>query len=764
MENRTYRLRYTIPFAGDGVDYRVELYQALAITDDIPNVVELDGGPSPFVVSLDNSDDPMLPIKTAMATISFVDDIDINEIRPCDAYEWKVQLIQVEYEILRFTGFVTGDVFTQPYVAGPNIITINAVSSVAPALAQELPQDTAGAITVGGVIAELARLSTSIMEVYIPACYKTNSSTGDEGLLAPMAMKFSSVGFMRLTDDPQLEGMQYVCDTYSDVLTAICNLFGWSMQDVGHYALYFTAAGYTGEYIVLTIDELERAAAGELFYPNREGVDILPVDSISAIDINDVMDVRKGVGSAVLNVSTVGVEVSLPSIERQVTLWATQKKTTSAFIERHNSSELDYDTGWIENIELERISEVSPGLVTLHAWRPENITLDEDNHIHADYTPVDTVNPATDLYCEYMENDVTNELDLPPDGDKRSWDLDRFYRIHPVREKYVNGTAVHLTGSGRKMISYIANAGVIRKGYLCLNFEMRATVGGGLHIPEAYYVAGPGLNEDDYAYPGLGYIKGYVSEFWPDNSKEVAVRLRIGEKWWSGTEWVAYAASFKILVSSARAEWHPILTNKTIEDMCEGSSGWFIPIDETLCGDLELTIFCPAVYAYPAPEPPISDPGWLGLGDWNVLIDIRGLNLQFKPDISGVDYKPNEVAYKRAFGNSRTETHNVNLRLHSSISSGIQSSLVFTGDMNRLTRLYRGSKFKKPEEFLLDDYQRIFAEDRVRYRRGMRVQKLNPLRYWREKDGRVLTMTGGSIDYAEGTGEIYMTDIKEMEI
>ena len=219
-----YYIDVTSAPTGDGevFTYHVSLQQRLVIpsfgSEPIP--VELDGGRSPFVVSLQNEANPLMPMRSASARISFVDNIDLGELLPADAFEWRVELTRTTDGAKIFVGYLTAEVYTQPASGGVNVVTVNAASPMVPIAATAMPIEDKGALTIGELIRMAIETSSDIQTVYIPAIYslKNNASAADYADL--LRWRFSTGNFLRFTDEA-VSGKNVECDTYQVALEAV---------------------------------------------------------------------------------------------------------------------------------------------------------------------------------------------------------------------------------------------------------------------------------------------------------------------------------------------------------------------------------------------------------------------------------------------------------------------------------------------------------------------------------------------------------------
>lgn len=233
-----YGLKYTIPFvdvSGNAFEVRIsqEGYTGEAMV--------LDGAPSPFVSRLDDSDDLMTPIRTSTAQISFVDDIDISDIMPQYDNEVLVQLYDISASTERWRGFVNCEVYSQPYIASPNIITINATSTLEVALSRTVKFTWSDLLVghkafatvlsecVNEVISQSYQSSISYPMSYVTLDRLTSVGYYQTDFQRPLSFRFPIAKYMELAKENNDE---YTNDTCRTIFEDFCKLFGWTLTDI----------------------------------------------------------------------------------------------------------------------------------------------------------------------------------------------------------------------------------------------------------------------------------------------------------------------------------------------------------------------------------------------------------------------------------------------------------------------------------------------------------------------------------------------------
>jgi hypothetical protein len=310
-----YNEKYYIEFtsapddAGVSTNYRVSLRQrADAASTATPT--RLEGGSSPFILSLGNEDDPLVVQRTASAQISFFDDVALSALLPADASEWQVTLTRTSDNKQIFIGYLTAEVYTQPAIEGPNVVTVNAASPMVPIMAETMPLANLGKLTVGELLHMALTTCEGITQVYMPAMFSLALPTKASQYTDVLRMMFSPSLYTSVSEVASVTGEEYEYDTYDMPLEALCKLFGWSMIDPGDGALYFLSPGYEGDYMQLSLADLKLASA---FLPKLVAPQFFAEGAIQPIDTGDTVEVRQGAGSVLIRANVEDNDVEFPS-------------------------------------------------------------------------------------------------------------------------------------------------------------------------------------------------------------------------------------------------------------------------------------------------------------------------------------------------------------------------------------------------------------------------------------------------------------------
>ena len=385
-----------------------------------------------------------------------------------------------------------------------------------------------------------------------------------------------------------------------------------------------------------------------------------------------------------------------------------------------------------------------------------------------------SIDEERDIQLTYIESDSASpdEVNGTP-AQKRSWSFQGFYRC----PKKVNiGDTVHFfstAGAKRNVVLKTRMPlGMVSFGAICVNFKIRATLLDGFYMPSDLEfqggtavepVVGNVINPAEPPHSGTGARKDIFCARFFGTKKSVYGYLHLGEWWWNGSAWTTEESVARFDIDTADAEWHSVIGNKTVDFPYNGDAGVFIPVPGAVSGDIELGLYSD-FFDYSDPEVNTGDMGYVLLGaEGNIFADIADLSLTYCPEISVTDISMDvATTNKRRFSRNFKEEKNIQLTLHSSVNESYQQSLVYVSDAEVLNTLYIGGVEKKPEQHLLDECERLYARTQKRWRRGMATPSVRPIDVFDNGSADSLLMTGGvTIDYAEGSASVYLSEIKK---
>jgi len=738
-------------------DYRVTLKQRLFIPSALnnpPTPIELDGGPSPFILSLSNVEDVFTPMRAAVVRISFVDDIDLGELLPKDAFEWRVELTRLTDNKRIFVGYLTAEVYSQPAISGPNIVTVNAASPMTPISALPMPIADVGSLTIGGLIQSAIKstIEQDIDTVYISAIYSLKNNAAVSDYAALLGWQFSTGLFTHFVDETKNDS-NIECDPYVNAFEAVCKLFGWSMVDPGDGSLYFVSPGYSGEYMVFSTDDLTlEGATPQLVSPQQ-------IDStiIEPIETNDMVEYQQGLRAISVTPEVKDATIEVPSFTSRASEWRFTQQ----------SSTVTDAAGVAREVSVGKIKPDITSAIQFPRYRATVTENDDHTSFGASATweeVVDgSVDDALDVHAEYRRIDAVLPSDLSGGADaKKAWSFADSILLNDFvwyRLSYAAHWVV-LTPEDLPIVRIKGHMGFVNSGALVVNFSMRATPQDGFSIPEDYVISaagetfGVGYGQALTLNDGFTQIAWDSLNPWPnseltDARLSVKASLRIGNVYWNGVAWEGQFKTFDIPITSAAAEWHSIDSNKTIMMPYEGDSGYYAEIYSPRSGDVEFCIY--------------AGTSQLGSG-YPLRLEMKDLSLAYVPTLDYISVEDADRTFYRDLGAGFTEQRDVSLPLHSRINNAEQMSLLFSGSYKVIDKLYRttSTTAEKPERFLLDEYERVYGRTIRRWRRGMRLRNLSPIDMFTAPgyEDSAAAISGYTKDFCENIAEVNLTELK----
>lgn len=722
---------------GVSTDYRVELNKRSSVPDFGAKGVEIEPGPAPFILSLGNDNDPLATTRTSSAQISFFDDVELSQILPADATQWQATLTRISDNKRIFIGYLTAEVYTQPYIEGPNVVTIIAASPLVPILAESMSVENKGMITIGGLIAEALAQVNGIEEVYIPALYTADYPSATSQYTDVLRFTLAQAMYIHPSDTAAITGKEYEADTYDKPLEAICKLFGWSMVDVGDGALYFVVPGYKGKYMRLSLDDL---TAEQAFTPTLVTPWMGFESNIEPIDKGDTVEMQQGVGSVMLEVKATDIKVNTPNPEDYITsqVFSRRRAEYPDSVNPKAKSEIAKITTTIQHPH-----------ITLYNYTLSR-TPDASGNIIESWTPTKGLTSTACAGAEFQKFDWANpdKIAITAEDRKSSWTFTPAFFVKEVAA--IEGSYIQRDMPGTLPIMSARFGTVfLSSGAVCVNLSVLAEAAEGFYIARDGVVGGGTLETPTDDVPA-----GLDRTFWSNYNKVIRCSLRIGKHWWNGTRWTAEESIFYLPLSTDEAEWHPPVSNKTIDMLYEEGEGVYLHINTPLSGDVEMIFY----------RTEVLDHGELVSG-YNGSWYLKGLSLEYKPTLDQAIPSLADTTYYRSFRLCFTEQKEVTLSLHSRINGAEQMSLLYKDATSPLDKFYRATHTDaaKPEQFLLDEYQRLYGRALRRWRRGMMMRELRPIDlYSRAEAGSVLSLTGYTADFEGNTIIAYLSDTKEI--
>lgn len=275
--------RYKIPFK-DNVNnaYEVRVF----IEGYVGPVTELTGTRSAFVVTGTDEDFVYEPLRTSSATLTILDNRLLLDLFSINNQYAPVKLYKGDK--LMWTGYITPEQFTQPYLPTPDSISIDCISAMGTLENIKYEQQTeSGFITAWALLRRIVSSANGGYEsVYIPHVYASSLDgyNSDENIFEKINLAEENF----TSDDLML----------NEVLEYLCRFLNWTCYDY-EGSLYFVDADWSGEYMVYNegMTTYEKVMLNEVnlqnigFAGTDHTIDILPGYSKATVkSVNNTFD------------------------------------------------------------------------------------------------------------------------------------------------------------------------------------------------------------------------------------------------------------------------------------------------------------------------------------------------------------------------------------------------------------------------------------------------------------------------------------------
>lgn len=219
---------------GTGYELRIQVN-----TSAQPEIIQLIGTDNPFETSEDTSDNIFLPIRSQSGKINIVTDDRtlIRDLMPANSTQRKVELL-LRGDVV-WSGFLSADVYSQPYEAGKIIFSLPCISTLRALESIQVPSSYYGS-------------SYSILELIQQMRYSLGLSTGARQLYFVsrlqnintwMNCKIYMSLFFKTEDnyDEDVQSIQLTADNFRTVLSNILSMMGFCIRERGTAWIIFDA-------------------------------------------------------------------------------------------------------------------------------------------------------------------------------------------------------------------------------------------------------------------------------------------------------------------------------------------------------------------------------------------------------------------------------------------------------------------------------------------------------------------------------------------
>lgn len=511
-------------------------------------VVELTPAAVPFETQEDSADTWFVPIRKQTGYIRVLDEGNTDGIMPVGMKDRYVEY--TEDGSLKWCGYVVPDVFSSDWDVTPLEVEFPVVGGLGVLEGEYLNEDDGlGVVRLAKLLHEcLTATGIEYNRIYLPR--EVIQYQGATDYRFPLYLEVSRYNFFQENDSLNSEDedwARYNGSTYYDVLSAVMNLWGWTIRERGN-DLWVTSTVNQGS-VYMSMNELRLIANGGSIYPGA----VLDLVSCNEYDIASIelagsdhkRDVLQGRKKVIVKGSVNPVGEVIPSIDKG------KMNLISSFV-------VDWGGSYYEKRKLYK---PRAGYTDVQLISYAKIT---PNGNFDNWTPIEQDLSAVSLYvgAYYIEQERVSAEEYEK---KRNWNLTETIKINlqdygalypsveEARELPI------LIMKSRRIANYVNGAFVISAQTRSRMWEESAWEG-----------------EEN----GRGTIE---------------IKFRVGDKYWNGSTWVGYPEWFTVDMGNeddpdATDGTGKIISTKTLDMPYNGADGYVMPITEPIDGEVELII------------------------------------------------------------------------------------------------------------------------------------------------------------------------------
>lgn len=512
-------------------------------------VVELTPAAVPFETQEDSADTWFVPIRKQTGYIRVLDEGNLEGVMPVGLKDRYVEY--TEDGSLKWCGYMVPDVFSADWDVTPNEVEFPVVSGIGVLESVYLDEaDELGVVPLAKLIYDaLSNTGIDYSVIYYPREILKNSTGTD--YLHPFHVKVSRYNFFKENESLNFEDSdwkRYDGDTHYNVLAEVMKFYGWTIRERENN-IWITSTAIEGSGWI-TWSELGSLAKG---YTSVNGTRIVDVNSYSIPSLelsgsDHKRDVLQGRKKVIVKADVNPVGAVVPSVDKA------KMNFVDSFV---NEFATNGQTYAYEKISL---------------YVPKNGYMDVElrtyvktgmNTTYSDWTNVTQTMEAISLYvgAYFIEQERVTAEEY---AKKKNWNLSETIRInlqdwtddYPTIEKARTLPIVIM--KSRNVANYVSGAFV-------LSAQTRSI------------------------------SKGFLADYDGNGKGTLEIKFRVGDKYWNGSTWVSNDEWFTVNMGneddpSSTQGTGKIISTKTLDMPYNGADGYVMPIDQSLSGEIELTI------------------------------------------------------------------------------------------------------------------------------------------------------------------------------
>lgn len=511
-------------------------------------VVELTPAAVPFETQEDSADTWFVPIRKQTGYIRVLDEGNTDGIMPVGMKDRYVEY--TEDGSLKWCGYMVPDVFSSDWDVTPLEVEFPVVGGLGVLEGEYLNEDDGlGVVSLAELMYQcLTATGIRYNKIYLPKEVLRYSGSGD--YLFPLSLEVSRFNFFKDNDalnSDDADWTRYNGKTCYEVISEIMKLWGWTIRERGK-DLWVTSTVNRGSFSI-AVNDLEAVSyGGAKIIDQTVTVDQYEISSLELAGSDHKRDVLQGRKKVIVKAAVNPVGAVVPSVDKA------KMRYVDSFVSKFETEGQPY--------AYEKISLYVPKIgytdVRFRTYIKAGM-----NTSYSNWTSVSQSIEAISLYvgAYFIEQERVTAEEYKK---KKNWNLSETIRInlqdwtgdYPTITEARNLPIVIM--KSRNVANYVSGAFVISAQTRSIS-------------------------------------QGFLTDYDGNGKGTLEIRFRVGSKYWNGSSWVSSAAWFSVNMGNeedpeSAQGTGKIISTKTLDMPYNGADGYVMPINQSLSGEIELTI------------------------------------------------------------------------------------------------------------------------------------------------------------------------------
>lgn len=662
-------------------------------------VVELTPAAVPFETQEDSSDKWLEPIRKQTGYIRVLDEGNTEGIMPVGMMDRFVEYR--EDDVLQWCGYMVPDVFSSDWDVTPLEVEFPVIGGLGVLEGVYLNEnDGLGVVPLARLMYDaLKATGIDYSMIYFPKEVLQNESATD--YLFPMRLEVSRFNFFQDNDSLNSEDSdwtRYNGETHYNVLSEVMRFYGWTIRERGS-EIWITSTNNEGS-VKISMTDLSVLAEGFAMAEN-ESVNVSEYDlsSFGLAGADHKRDILQGRKKVVVKASVNPVGAVVPSVDKA------KMRFVDTFVGNFATNNQIYA------YEKRSLYVPKAGYTDVVFRSYAKTTM---NEIFSDWTQIEQTMAGVTLYlgAYFIEQERVTAEEY---AKKKNWNLTETIRInlqdwtgdYPTIEEARNLPIVQM--KSRNVANYVSGAFVI-------SAQTRSISQGLL---------------TDYDGNGKGSLE---------------IMFRVGNKYWNGSGWVSDVAWFGVQMGDEENpdNWQgtgKIISTKTLDMPYNGADGYIMPINESLSGEIELTIHAVR-----------NDGGYGVLMLDNFKVDYFGEDLDQKKS------EDSENRYEKTTGLNYTNEEEISLKMATNNNNKAGYGILSQYGTNVESLYFIGKGMLRPEMSLVKKGVSLYGRNTEKL--TLQLDKITARPHdvilW---NGKEYKLASEAVNWAEETGQYIIMEL-----